>query len=81
MNICEPRKMKLLAAAAGGAAVVAFGVFGAVSGPQTTTVASSHMTFGQTSTETTPPTAPMVSMAVPTIKGPAPLPAEEKSAE
>ena len=81
MNVRGFKKMKLAAAAAGGAAVVAFGVFGAIAGPQATTAASSHMTVGQTSTETTPPTAPAVSMAVPTIKGPAPLPPEQKAAE
>jgi hypothetical protein len=35
------------------------------------------MTMGATSTETTPPTAPAVGEAAPSIKGPAPLPSEE----
>jgi hypothetical protein len=36
------------------------------------------MTVGATSTETTPPTAPAVAEASPSIKGPAPLPSEEQ---
>ncbi|WP_243858101.1 hypothetical protein [Mycobacterium sp. DL440] len=64
----------MVAAVAGGAAVVGLGVFGAVSdvhlGMGAQPLASgSHMNVGQTSTETTPPTAPEVSMAVPAMRG------------
>jgi hypothetical protein len=38
------------------------------------------MNVGQTATPTTPTGAPAVSMAVPTIKGPAPLPSEQQAA-
>ena len=36
------------------------------------------MSVGATTTETTPPTAPAVGEAAPSIKGPAPLPKEEQ---
>ncbi len=54
--------------------MVGLGVFGAVSDGQVGTgsralAAGSHMNLGQTSTETTPPTAPAVSMAVPSLRG------------
>jgi hypothetical protein len=39
------------------------------------------MTIGATTSETTAPNAPATTMAVPALKGPAPLPAEEKAAE
>ncbi|MGV9799304.1 hypothetical protein ACWDTP_14760 [Mycobacterium sp. NPDC003449] len=86
MNTSENRarsgRVRALAAVAGGAAVVALGVYGAADGQSVQTkAAGSHMNVGQTSTETTPPKAPIISMAVPTIKGPAPLPSEEKNAE
>jgi hypothetical protein len=78
--------VKLLAAVIGGSAVVALGGLTMASGQApaaTPAVAkSSTMTIGSSATTTTtPPTAPAVSMAVPTIKGPAPLPSEEKAAE
>ncbi|MBU9766161.1 hypothetical protein FR943_20245 [Mycobacterium sp. TNTM28] len=65
---------KLVAAVVGGAAVAGLGLFGAVSdihlGTSPARLASgSHMNLGQTSTETTPPTAPEVSMAVPAMRG------------
>ena len=81
MNVFERNNVKLLAAAAGGAAIVALGVFGAAAGGSSANLAGSKMNIGQTSVESTPPTAPMISMAVPKIKGPAPLPSEEKAAE
>lgn len=81
MKIVELKNVKLLAAVAGGAAVVGLGVFGAAAGGSATTLAGSKMNIGQTSIESTPPTAPMISMAVPKIKGPAPLPSEQKAAE
>ncbi|WP_454791336.1 hypothetical protein [Mycolicibacterium lutetiense] len=76
MKVSGLKNVKLIAAVAGGAAVVGLGVFGAVSdmnagtGADSHAVASgSHMNVGQTSTETTPPTAPGVSMAVPAMRG------------
>jgi hypothetical protein len=74
------RNVKLLAAAAGGVAVLAFSVLG-VAAEGTASAKGSKMNIGSTSTDTTPPTAPMISMAVPQIKGPATLPPEEKAAE
>jgi hypothetical protein len=41
-------------------------------------VADSTMSTGTTSTAATAPTAPPIPMAVPSIKGPAPLPVEEQ---
>jgi hypothetical protein len=38
----------------------------------------SSVTAGSTETEGTPPSAPVTSMAVPAIKGPAPLPSEDQ---
>jgi hypothetical protein len=77
MKLSGLKNVKLLAAVAGGAAVLGLGVIGAVSdahGGSEATGSSSlasagHMNVGQTSTETTPPTAPEVSMAVPAMKG------------
>lgn len=67
--IISNRRAKVVAAAAGGAAVVALGAFGVLGGAPEMTAKSGNMDIGQTSTETTPPTVPMVSMAVPGIKG------------
>lgn len=73
MKVSGLRNVKVIAAVAGGAAVVGLGVFGAVSdvhlGAGQPLASGSRMNVGQTSTETTPPTAPAVSMAVPAIKG------------
>lgn len=76
MKVSGLKKVKVIAAVAGGAAMVGLGVFGAVSdlhavsGVGSRVLASgSHMNLGQTSTETTPPTAPAVSMAVPAMRG------------
>ncbi|MFV8050339.1 hypothetical protein [Mycobacterium sp. 48b] len=73
MKVSGLNKVKVVAAVAGGAAVVGLGVIGAVSdgaGEVSPALASgSHMNVGQTSTETTPPTAPEVSMAVPAMRG------------
>lgn len=81
MKVTELNNLKLLAAVAGGAAVIALGVFGAADGGSAANLAGSKMNIGQTSVESTPPTAPMISMAVPKIKGPAPLPSEQQAAE
>lgn len=73
MKVSGLKNVKLIAAVAGGAAVVGLGVVGAISdgvGAASPALASgSHMNLGQTSTETTPPTAPEVSMAVPAMRG------------
>ena len=69
MTIRKPENVKFVAAIAGGAAVVALGALGLMSHEQSTAVATSTMNVGSTVTETTPPTAPATSMAVPGIKG------------
>lgn len=66
MKVSALKKVKVVAAMAGGAAMVGLGVFGADS---QALASGSHMNLGQTSTETTPPTAPAVSMAVPAMRG------------
>jgi hypothetical protein len=77
-------RLKLLTAIIGGSAMV---TIGALSAAVTTPAApielakSTTMTIGATSTETTPPTAPAVAVAVPAMKGPAPLPSEEEAAK
>jgi hypothetical protein len=47
-------------------------------GGQQDVAKSGSMSVGATTTETTPPTAPAVGEAAPSIKGPAPLPKEEQ---
>lgn len=74
MKLSELNNVKVLAAVGGGVAVVGLGMFGALSDMQVSVgpdavAAGSHMNIGQTSTETTPPTAPMISMAVPSLRG------------
>ncbi|MDP9165078.1 MAG: hypothetical protein M3O32_03295 [Actinomycetota bacterium] len=73
---------KTFAAMIGASAVVALGALsaGVVEGqPDPASAAGTpQMTLGATSTETTPPTAPAVGDAAPSIKGPAPLPSEEQ---
>jgi hypothetical protein len=78
-------KVKLLGAMIGGSAVVTMGVLTMSIHQQpsgTENVAAGKMTMAAT---TTAPgkddTVEATSMAVPVIKGPAPLPAEEKAAE
>ena len=61
--------VKMLAAVGGGAAVVALGALGLHQDAPAMTAKSGNMNVGQTSTETTPPTAPAVSVAVPAIRG------------
>jgi hypothetical protein len=72
---------KRFAAFVGGCAVVTLGALSvgsiaAVAAPASAEPAK--MSMGATSTETTPPAAPVVSEAAPSIKGPAPLPSEEQ---
>lgn len=73
MKVSGLKNVKVIAAAAGGAAVLGLGIVGTISdgvGAGSPALASgSHMNLGQTSTETTPPTAPEVSMAVPAMRG------------
>ena len=73
---------KTFAAIIGGSAVVILGALsaGIVEGQTAPAAAagSPQMTLGVTSTETTPPNAPAVGVAAPSIKGPAPLPSEEQ---
>ncbi|MDT5336748.1 MAG: hypothetical protein QOD90_2253 [Mycobacterium sp.] len=66
-------------AAIAGGAMVTLGIVGATLAQATPgAVADSEMSTGTTSTVTTAPTAPPIPMAVPGIKGPAPLPVEEQ---
>jgi hypothetical protein len=76
---------KLFGALIGGCAILALSGFAVMNGePQSGNVGAAHsasMSVGATSTESTPPGVPAISMAVPTMKGPAPLPSEEQAAE
>lgn len=77
--------LRLCAAMIGGSAVVAMAAIGLMVAqdhdgyPEATK--SSSMTVGSTSTQTTPSNAPVVGMAKPAMKGPAPLPSEEAAAK
>jgi hypothetical protein len=83
--IRQMKNVKILSAVIGGSAIVAMGALSTAIGQQQagpdTLAKSTTMSLGATSTPTTPPTVEATSMAVPTIKGPAPLPSEEKAAE
>jgi hypothetical protein len=84
MDSWKSSRVKITAAIVGGSAVVALGAFSTAlpleqSGP--VVAKSSAMNIGSTSTETTPSAVPATSMAVPVIKGPAPLPSEQQAAE
>ncbi|WP_326545778.1 hypothetical protein QGN32_18655 [Mycolicibacterium sp. ND9-15] len=75
--------VKTISAAIGGGAVLGMAALG-VAVPHTSgaaTLAKPNMTVGATSTQTTPAKAPAVGMAVPAMKGPAPLPSEEEAAK
>jgi hypothetical protein len=75
--------MKAISAVIGGGAVIGIAALGVAvehtSGAAT--LAKPNMTVGATSTQTTAAKAPAVGMAVPSIKGPAPLPSEEEAAK
>lgn len=77
--------IKLLAATIGAGAVVAMGALGMALDQEQAggdaVAKATPMTIGATSTQTTPSTAPATEMAVPSIKGPAPLPSEEAAAK
>ncbi len=84
MSTNSRNNVKVLSAVIGGSAIVAMGALAmAINQEQAglDTAAHSNMTVGATVTQTTPSTVPATSMAVPKMKGPAPLPSEEKDAE
>jgi hypothetical protein len=85
MNEKNRDNVKVLSAVIGGSALVAMGALSMAIGQEQagpdTVAKSTTMSIGATSTETTAPTVEATSMAVPTIKGPAPLPSEQKAAE
>lgn len=64
--------------AAGVSALVTAAPIGSVALFQNAAQNLSPFSTGSTTTDTTPPTIPATSMAVPLIKGPAPLPKEEQ---
>jgi hypothetical protein len=78
------KNIKMLSAVIGGSALVAMGALTMAIGQEqigTDTIAKSTMQVGATSTQTTPPTVEATSMAAPAMRGPAPLPSEQKAAE
>ena len=84
MDSSSPSNARWLVAVVGGGALIAAGAISMAihqeqAGPET--VATSQMTVGSTTTQATPPKVEATSMAVPTMKGPAPLPSEQQSAE
>ncbi len=86
MNSSKPNNVKLLAAVIGGGAVVTMGVlsmaFSQEQAEPSLAAKSSSMTIGSTTTTAKkPPTVEATSMAVPAMKGPAPLPSEEEAAK
>ena len=76
--------VKLLAAVIGGSAVVTAGAVTLAihqgRGEADALFAKTSMTVGATTTPTKAPTVAATSVAVPAIKGPAPLPSEEAAA-
>jgi hypothetical protein len=75
--------LRLCAAMVGASAIVAMAAIGLMVAQEHVgdpTAKSSTMTIGSTTTQTTPTTVPVVGMAKPDIKGPAPLPSEEARA-
>jgi hypothetical protein len=85
MNEKNRKNVKVLSAVIGGSAIVAMGALTMAVGQEQvgpdTLAKSTTMSVGATSTESTPPTVEATSMAVPAMKGPAPLPSEQKAAE
>ena len=83
MDAKHRKTAKLLAAVIGGSAVVTMGALTMAIHQQPAApanVAVGQMTMGPTSTEGKPATVEATSMAVPSMKGPAPLPPEEAAA-
>jgi hypothetical protein len=78
-------KPRMMAALVGGSAVLTMGALSLAYGQEQTgaptAAKSSTMEIGSTTTDTTPAATPAIPMAVPTMKGPAPLPSEEQAAE
>ena len=74
--------VKLLAAVIGGSGVIAVGAMSVAvaqeQAGQESVAKSSSMTVAATSTETTPAPVEATTMAVPAMRGPAPLPLEEQ---
>ena len=74
--------VKLLAAVIGGSGVIAVGAMSVAvaqeQAGQESVAKSSSMTVAATSTETTPSSVEATTMAVPAMRGPAPLPSEEQ---
>jgi hypothetical protein len=81
MDAPKRNNVRLLVAAIVGG-VIAMGALSAAIGQeqagQESVAKSSIMNVGATTTETTPPLVEATTMAAPAIKGPAPLPPEEK---
>jgi hypothetical protein len=75
MKSISRRNLKVTAAIMGGAAAVTAGALSAALLPQQSAnvVTRDVVVAGATSTLSTPPTAPATGMAIPAIKGPAPL--------
>ncbi|OBK76037.1 hypothetical protein [Mycobacterium sp. 1274761.0] len=85
MNSTNRNTVKLVGAAVGGGALVTMGALTMSLHQQpsdTHSVAAGHMTLAATSTASGKAnTVEATSMAVPSIKGPAPLPKEEAAAQ
>ena len=84
MDAKRRKTAKLLGAVIGGSAVVTMGSLTMAIHQQPgapANVAVGQMTMGPTSTAGKPATVEATSMAVPSMKGPAPLPPEEAAAE
>ena len=82
MNSPKRNNVKLLAAVIGGCGVIAAGAVSVADAQeqagQESVAKSSSMTVAATSTETTPSSVEATTMAVPAMRGPAPLPLEEQ---
>lgn len=75
------KRFQLLSATVGSGALVSLGVFAAVaanSQPDSGALISSEMSTGVTVTQSPGPAKADLPVAVPAIKGPAPLPTEEQ---
>ena len=82
MDSIKRNNVKRLAAVIGGSGLIALGALSVAisqqqAGPQAV-AKSTTMTIGSTTTETTPATVEATTMAAPAMRGPAPLPSEEK---
>jgi hypothetical protein len=75
MRSFNRRNVKMVAAVVGGSAAVTAGVLSVALLPQqgANVVQDNVVNAGSTSTFSTPPSAPATGMAIPSIKGPAPL--------